>query len=163
MPQPWHVLLAPLPADAVVERKTVASAEQIAAGTAGPIAGWESLSVHWSEAGEGLRHVLITVDGNETVLAASDAILYERTEPREGTTLTIYDHHHIGGRFEGDGSFRGTVWQMRTEQAAGAGGDPRMISSASSAPAEDQIAALRRLAAEVMQRAPASPRTSDSE
>jgi hypothetical protein len=155
MPQPWLTLLAPLPDDAVVERKSVASAEQLAAGTAGPIAGWENLSVHLSDAGNGLRHVLITVDERGTLLTATDWILHEQTQQRDGAMVTIYDHHNIGGRFEDDGTFRGSVWQTQAEQAAGAEGDSRALSSTSSAPTPDQVAALRRLAAEVMRRAPA--------
>jgi hypothetical protein len=158
MPQPWHVLLAPLPADAVVERQPVASAEQLAAGTAGPIAGWESLSVHLSDSGRSLRHGLITVDERGTLLTATDWILHEQAKQRDGATVTIYDHHNIGGRFEDDGTFRGTVWQTKAEQAAGAEGDPRTLSSTPSAPTPDQVAALRRLSADVLQRAPAKPR-----
>jgi hypothetical protein len=155
MPQPWHALLVPLPADAVVERRPVASAEQLAAGTAGPIAGWENLSVHLSDAGRGLRHVMITLDANGTLLSGGDGVLFERTEPRGAETTVIYDHHNIGGRFEDDGSFRGTVWHLQSEQIGDDVDQARTIASTSSAPTPDQVEALRALAAEIMRRAPA--------
>ena len=41
---PWLSLLAPLPHDVVPQRKPVASAQQLANGTAGPIAGWQSIT-----------------------------------------------------------------------------------------------------------------------
>ena len=58
----WLSLLAPLPARGLINRKPVASAEQIEKGTAGPIAGWQSLTVMLSEPEYGLRHVHITLD-----------------------------------------------------------------------------------------------------
>ena len=64
----WLELLAPIPADANRERKPVASAEQLEQGTAGPIAGWQSITVNLSEPDHGLRHVQITLDENGQLL-----------------------------------------------------------------------------------------------
>ena len=71
-PPGWLALLSPIPADAKPGRKPVASAEQIEKSTAGPIAGWQSISVHLSEPEYGLRHVLITLDENGQLLSGGD-------------------------------------------------------------------------------------------
>lgn len=76
MPVPsWLSLLSPLPDNAVVEKKPVASADQLASHSAGPIAGWQSISVHLSEPAYGLRHVLITLDEHGDLLAGSDHVM----------------------------------------------------------------------------------------
>lgn len=147
----WLALLAPLPADVVPERKPVATPEQIENGTAGPIAGWQSVMVHLS-APEGSRNVLITVDASGTLLSGGDHVLLIRSGSRNGVTTTIYEHESVGGRFEDDGSFRGTRWQTRTEQLAAAGDDEGETTSVPSAPSEADVAALRRLVADVMAR-----------
>jgi hypothetical protein len=153
MNAPWHVLLAPLPAEVHVERKPVASVEQLAAGTADAIAGWESLAVHLSDPPRGLRNVLVTVDAAGTLLSAGDWVLFSRTEIRDGVEVTIHDHHSIGGRFEKDGSFRGTVWHSQSAQKGDAD-DAVTISATPSAPSAEDVEALRRLVADVMRRAP---------
>jgi hypothetical protein len=152
--EPWHALLAPLPADSPVERKPVASPEQLAAGTADAIAGWESLSVLLSDPPRGLRHVLVTVDGDGTLLCAADWVLVSRAEVRDGVAMTLHDHHNIGGRFEADGSFHGTMWRSRSEVKDGEDCEAATIASTPSAPSDSDIEALRRLVAEVMRRAP---------
>jgi hypothetical protein len=153
---PWHVLLAPLPADARVERKPVASPEQIAAGTADAIAGWESLTVNLSDPPRGLRHVLVTVDGDGTLLSAGDWVLVSRADERDGVAMTIHDHHNIGGRFEPDGSFRGTVWRSRSEQRD-EDDDAVTVASTPSTPTDADVEALRVLVADVLRRAPEKP------
>ncbi len=152
----WHALLAPLPDDARVDRKPVASAAQLADGTAEAIAGWHSLSVQLSDPPRGLRHVLVTLDADGRLLSAGDWVLFTRTESRDGVDITVHDHHNIGGRFEADGSFRGTVWQTRWEQV-GDEEDATPVSSTPSAPAPDQVEGLRRLTADVIRRAPETP------
>jgi hypothetical protein len=149
----WHALFAPIPDNAVIERKRVASPQQLAEGSAEAIAGWDSITVNLS--GEhGLRHVLITLDADDTLLAGADTVLFDRTERRGDLEVTIYDHENIGGRFERDGSFRGTYWQTRTEQI-GDDDEGAVTQSTPFAPTDDQIAALRRLVADVLHRAPA--------
>jgi hypothetical protein len=149
-PPDWLALLAPLPDDVAVERKPVASAELIAQGSAGPIEGWQSLSVNlW--AAEGSRNVLVTLDAGGTVLSAGDHVLFIRPSERDGTKVTIYDHESVGGRYHDDGSFQGTRWQTRTEQVVDADDDGETTSTPS-APSEDDIAALGRIVADVMKR-----------
>src|SRR5688500_5756145 len=53
---PWHALLAPIPADAVVSRKPVASPEILATPEGAAIAGWEQLTIELSAGAVGLRH-----------------------------------------------------------------------------------------------------------
>lgn len=148
----WHALFAPIPDGAVIERKPVASAQQMADGSAAAIAGWDSITVHLS--GEtGLRHVMLTVDADGSVLAAGDTVLFDRIERRGDTEVTIYDHENMGGRYERDGSFRGTYWQTRTEQVGDAV-EPAVTQSTPLPPTAEQIAALNRLVAEILRRAP---------
>ena len=147
----WLRLLAPLPDTAIPERSPVASAEQIANGTAGPIAGWESVKVYLSDPSVGLRHVLITLDADGKLLSAGDAILLERQEQRGDVTVTIYDQESIGGRFEDDGSFRGTRWRTRTEKV-GDEDEEGQTTSTPSPPTDDETAALRHLVDDVLKR-----------
>ena len=146
----WLALFAPLPAAAIPQRKPVASAEQIAQGTDGPIAGWESVTLMVSDPG-GIRHVHITLDGSGQIIAGGDHAMIAREEIRDGVEFTISDHESIGGRFEEDGSFRGTRWKTHTEGMAAAD-EASHTTSTSSVPTEEDIAALRRVVAEVMRR-----------
>ena len=150
----WLALFAPLPDDAVVERKPVASPELVASGKADPIAGWDSISVHLSDVGTGLRHVLITLDANDRLLSASDIVLFERKEPRGSDEVTIYDHENVGGRFEEDGSFRGTRWVTHTEQIGGDEEHAQTTSLPSPASPGDATS-LRAVVDAVLKRAPA--------
>ena len=104
----WLALLAPLPVDVKPERKPVASAEQLASGTAGPIAGWQSITVNLSEPDYGLRHVQITLDEQGQLLSGGDHVMFVREITPDGNEATLTDHESVGGRFEQDGSFRGT-------------------------------------------------------
>jgi hypothetical protein len=147
----WLELLVPIPEHAVPERKPVASAEQIANGTDGPIAGWTSVTVHLSAPPIGLRHFMVTIDASGKVLSASDHVLIAHEVMRDGVELTISDHHNIGGRYEDDGSFRGTRWHTHMEGPADSD-EPSASQSTPSAPTEEEIAALTRLVADVMAR-----------
>lgn len=145
MPTPaWLSLLSPLPADARVERKPVAPPEMIANGTAGPIAGWVSVSVHLSEPEFGLRHILITLDEAGALLSGGDHVMFVRETTPDGLEATLTEHHSLGGRFETDGSFRGTHWISVLETSPGA--DEGVTRSAEHRPpTDDEIAALRRI------------------
>jgi len=149
----WLALLAPLPDDAVIGRKPVASAELLASGRADAIADWDSISVHLSDPGTGLRHVLITLDGNDALLSASDAVLFQREEQRGSVVVSIYDQETVGGRFEEDGSFRGTRWITHTEQI-GDDDEHAQTNSSPSPPSDQDVALLRALVQSVIGRAP---------
>ena len=149
---PWLALLAPLPADAVPERKPVASAEQIAHGTAGPIAGWESLSINLSDLDAGLRNVHLTLDASGTVIAGGDHVMFIRETTPDGSEVTRSEHESIGGRFETDGAFNGTRWHSRLISKPGSDEEAESQST-SFAPVAEEVSALRALVAEVMRRA----------
>lgn len=149
----WLALFAPLPDDAVVERKPVASPELVASGKADPIAGWDSISVHLSDVA-GLRHVLITLDANDQLLSASDMVLFQRQEQRGRAVVTIYDQENVGGRYEEDGSFRGTRWVTHTEQI-GDDDEHAHTTSLPSPPSPADVTSLRAVVDAVLRRAPA--------
>ncbi|MGE3889018.1 MAG: hypothetical protein AB7H81_21520, partial [Vicinamibacterales bacterium] len=89
---PWHVLLAPLPADAVVKRQPIGSPEILASPEGAAIAGWESLTVEMSAGARGLRHVMVTLDASGRPISAADTVLYrDDGEIRQES---------IGGRIE---------------------------------------------------------------
>lgn len=150
---PWLALFAPLPEDAVIERKPVASPELVASGQADAIAGWECISVNLSDPTAGLRNVLITLDGNGTLLSASDWVLFEREEQRGGDRVIIHDHENVGGRFEEDGSFRGTRWLTHTEQI-GDDEEHAHTTTLPSSPSDQDVASLRAVIEAVLKRAP---------
>ena len=149
----WLALLAPLPDDAMVERKPVASDEMIASGTADAIAGWESITVNLSDPGRGLRHVMLTLDGAGQLIGGNDAVMFRREEQRDGVLWTIYDHENVGGRFEADGTFGGTRWHTHNEHL-GDEDEPATSVSTPSRPSADDAARLRALLDWVLARAP---------
>jgi len=149
----WLSLLVPLPPDVKPQRKPVASAEQLAQGTAGPIAGWQSITVYLSEPAYGLRHVQITLDENGQLLAGGDHVMFVRETTPDGLEATLTDHESVGGRFEPDGSFRGTYWKTTLESPADGNDETSTTRSAEHRPpSEDEVAALRRIIADVLNR-----------
>lgn len=152
----WLSLLAPLPPDVKPLRGSVASAEQLAQGTAGPIAGWQSVTVNLSEPDCGLRHVLITLDETGTLLSAGDHVMMVSQTTRDGKTFTVSAHESVGGRYAADGAFNGTRWITRIEQEKGAD-DDGVTTSTPSKPSDDDIAALNRIVADMMSRLQGGP------
>lgn len=149
----WLSLLSPLPDGVRVERTPVASAQQIESGTAGPIAGWINVSVNLSEPDYGLRHVQITLDEHGELLTAGDHVMFVRETTPDGLTAIVTDHESIGGRYEKDGSFRGTCWKTRLRSAPGSD-DSETVSAEQSAPTGEQIATLTRIVRDVLSRSP---------
>lgn len=155
-PPKWLALLAPLPDEAIPERRPVASPELIATGKADAIAGWDSIIIDLSAGVAGLRHVQLTLGADGKLLSAGASVLFHRTENRAGRLVTIYDQESLGGRYADDGSFHGTRWLTRTEQDhEHADGEPA-ITSIPSEPSSEDIRALNVLVAEVLRRAPKS-------
>src|SRR5262245_38097716 len=140
----WLALLSPLPADARVERKPVATAEMLVNGTAGPIAGWTSVTVYLSEPDFGLRHVLITLDERGRLLSGGDHVMFVRATTPDGLDATLTDHESIGGRFEEDGSFLGTCTLMTLETPAGSD-ESSVKSTEQRPPTAAEVAALRNI------------------
>jgi hypothetical protein len=155
---PWHALLAPLPADTMPRRQPVASPEVLAGPTGWAIAGWEQLVVDLSAGAAGLRNVLVVLDSHGVLLSASDSVLYRTgpggtPPPADCGSPTQVRHESVGGRFEPDGSFRGTRWVSVALDPGDS--DELEWESTPSEPSEDDVAALRLLAAELVRRSPA--------
>jgi hypothetical protein len=147
----WLSLLAPLPQSVKPVRKPVASAAQIETGTAGPIAGWENVTVYLSEPDFGLRHVHVTLDATGKLLAAGDHVMFVRETSPDGVDATLSDHESIGGRFEDDGSFRGTCWKTRLRSKPD-GDEGETVFADHSPPTAEQIAALKLIVEDVLRR-----------
>jgi hypothetical protein len=157
--KPWHALLAPLPDDVIVRRQPVGSPEVLATAEGAAIAGWEQLTVELSAGIAGLRHVLVVLDATGQPISASDHVLYwseasktdQNADTSSGTAIQAeFYQESIGGRFEADGTFRGTRWQTVGEDYRD-GSEPEMDSTPSEPSAAD-IAGIKALVAEIMKR-----------
>jgi hypothetical protein len=143
----WHALLAPLPPDAVPTRQPVAPPEILARPEGASIAGWRQLVVHLSDPCKGSRTVLVVVDGSGVPISASDGVFFQIP----GEPPRIRDES-IGGRFEPDGTFRGTHWLSVADDPGE--DEPAQWQSTPTAPTVDEIAALRALVDEMLRRQP---------
>ena len=153
----WHVLLGPLPAGAVPTRQPVASPEALASPGGSVLAGWEQLALHLSAGLAGSRSSLVVLDGNGTLLSASDAVLYRMglegaLPPEDPGAPCLIRQENVGGRFEPDGSFRGTRWLSVAEDPGGV--DELEWQSTKSEPTSADVAGLRIVVAELIRRAP---------
>jgi hypothetical protein len=154
----WHALLGPLPNDAVPERNPVASPEVLATPAGAAVAGWEQLLLHLSAGSAGSRTILAVLDPDGTLLSASDGVLYVNARdggpaPADPAAPATFLQLSVGGRFEADGSFHGTRWHSVAVQRE-AEEEPEWDSTPSS-PSEEDAAALRDIAEELIRRQPA--------
>lgn len=147
----WHALLGPIPAHARPRLSPVATPELLASGQAAPVADWSSLILELSTAAGELRIVQVLLDGEGRALSASDHVLF-RSPPADPGGRPWMRQDNIGGRFEADGSFRGTCW--RVEGPEPEDDEPPRWSATSRPPEEAEIAALRKLVAQLMARRP---------
>ena len=106
--------------------------------------------MHLSEPSVGLRHLLVTIDENGRMLSAGDHVMLVGEPNAAG--IVIYDHHSIGGRYEDDGSFRGTRWATRMERRLDSDVDEGPVESTPSPLTEDEIAALNRVVSDLLTR-----------
>jgi hypothetical protein len=143
----WHALLAPLPPDAVPTRQLVAPPEILARPEGASIAGWRQLVVHLSGPCKGSRTVLVVVDASGVPISASDGVFFQIP----GEPPRIRDES-IGGRFEPNGTFRGTHWLSVADDPGEY--EPAQWQSTPTAPTVDEIAALLALVDEMLQRQP---------
>jgi len=154
---PWHTLLAPLPSDAVVSRKSVVSLERANDPSTAAIAGWDQLTVELSAGRDGLRHLLVLLDATGQPITAGDHVLTIRevTSESSGALLNEYVHESIGGRLEPDGTFNGTRWHIVRILAPGeeVGEDDSPSDARSSKPTEEEVSAIKALVADMLRRA----------
>lgn len=157
--KPWHALLAPLPDDVIVRRQPVGTPEVLSTPEGAAIAGWEQLTIELSAGLAGLRHVLVVLDANGQPISASDHVLYwsevlktdQNADTSSARALSAeFYQESIGGRFETDGTFRGTRWQTVGEDYRD-GSEPKMDSTPSEPTAGD-IAGIKALVAEIIKR-----------
>jgi len=145
-PPAWQALLAPLPPGAAPKRRRLGPESSSPDEPPSAIAGWSELVLDLSAGPGGIRVVHVVLDPGDRPLAASD-LVYFRPQPADRP-----DSHHrqesIGGRFEDDGSFRGTCW---VGVATGpAESDDLHWDLTPSQPEEGQVAALRSLVASIL-------------
>jgi hypothetical protein len=146
----WHALFAPLPTDAVPRRQPVASPEVLATPAGAAIAGWEQLVLDLSAGGAGMRVIHVVLDDEGRPISASDMVFYRTGAPVEPEVRAQIRQESVGGRFEADGSFRGTRWlTVGPEPADDQSPD---WESTPSEPSAADIAALRALVDEMLHR-----------
>jgi len=147
---PWLELLGPLPADVRPHRRPLAVPDGRDAAARTPIDGWENLVLELSGGAAGSRILLVLLDDNGKLLSASDHAVY--AVERLNSESAILRQVSIGGRFEDDGTFRGTCWHMVAPEPIG-DQDPEWEMTRSE-PDPAQVARLRILVAEVLRRMP---------
>jgi hypothetical protein len=154
----WHMLLGPLPRDAVPERKPVAPPEVLAGPTGWAVAGWEQLVLHLSAGAAGSRTILVVLDGTGALLSGGDGVLYrtglQDPAPPPIDEPALIRQENLGGRFEPDGSFHGTRWRS---VAIDRGEEELDWESTRSEPSPDDVAGLRAVVEEVIRRSPSGP------
>jgi hypothetical protein len=148
----WHALLAPLPGNVRARRRPVAAATGLDLAAAAAIAGWSSLVLDLSAAG-GLRVVQVLLDGDGRPLSASDHVLF-RSAGRDGSDRPWIRQENIGGRFEADGDFRGTYWQVEGPEPEG--DEPPRWTPVPRTPTPEEVAGMIALVEEVRRRGSAS-------
>ncbi len=144
---PWHALLGPLPADSTPRVSPVTSPALPAPPEGAVTAGWESLVLELSAGPAGLRIVQVLLDAQGRLLSGSDHVLF-RFET-EGEPVRIRQES-IGGRFESDGEFRGTVWLITGPEPVDEE-EPRWEMTPRE-PAKVEVEGLRQVVAEVIRR-----------
>ena len=145
----WHALLAPLPEDARPRRRPVATMANLEPSAAAAVAGWCSLVLDLTAGADGLRVVQVLLDAGGRPLSASDHVLF-RSVSRDDTGRPWIRQENIGGRYETDGSFRGTCW--RTEGPEPAADEPPRWSAIPRSPTAEEIAGLGALVGEMRRR-----------
>ncbi|HET7230169.1 MAG TPA: hypothetical protein VFJ16_09215 [Longimicrobium sp.] len=149
---PWHALFAPLPPGATPRRELLVPAEIAASAEGAAVSGWEKITLDLSAGCDGLRAVMVTVDAAGQPVSASDHVMYRSEIGSGADVVTEFRHESVGGRLEPDGTFHGTRWSTVSTQTAD--GEDLSSHSTPSPPADDDAAAIRALAAELIRRAP---------
>lgn len=150
----WHALLAPLPDGARPRRRPVATTADLQPSAAAAVAGWSSLVLDLTAGADGLRVVQVLLDADGRPLSASDHVLF-RSASRDATGRPWLRQENIGGRFEADGSFRGTCWQMEGPEPAD--DEPPQWSAVPRPPTASEVAGLTALVGEMRRRDAGAP------
>ena len=145
----WHALLAALPDGVRPRRRPVATTASLDPSAAAAIAGWSSLVLDLTAGAQGLRVVQVLLDADGRALSASDHVLF-RSGARDGSGRPWMRQENIGGRFETDGSFRGTCWQVEGPEPAE--DEPPQWTPVPRPPTADEIAGLVALVDEMRRR-----------
>jgi hypothetical protein len=120
------------------------------------VAGWEQLVLYFSAGSAGSRTSLVVLDASGTLLSASDCVLYRMglngsPPPEDCDAPCRIRQESVGGRFELDGSFRGTRWLMEAEDPGGA--HELEWKATKSESSRGDVEGLRRVVAELIRRA----------
>ena len=150
----WHQILADIPKEARINRRSVISSEIAKQAHAAEVAEWESLSVELTDGNAGLRHLTVTLDAKGRPLSANDLTLYRRG--LEDGRVEVRTES-IGGRIEADGRFFGTRWTSIGYEERAVESDTS-IESKSSEPTSVEIDKLLALVREVIKRRPPPPK-----
>jgi hypothetical protein len=153
MSAPWHQILADIPKDARINRRSVIAAELARQTNATALSEWESLSVELTDGNAGLRHVMVMLDGKGRPLSANDLALYRRG--LEDGRVEVRTES-IGGRIEHDGRFFGTRWTSIGYEDRAVEADSG-IESTSSEPSDGDVERLLALVRDVVKRRPQRP------
>ncbi|MGE0352157.1 MAG: hypothetical protein AB7I33_04375 [Gemmatimonadales bacterium] len=155
---PWHRLLGPAPNGSVPERSAVAPAAVLARPEGSAIAGWEQLVLDQSAGHAGRRTITVLLDADGRAIGASDMVMFRvpplPPNPGPDAPPVRLRFESISGRFESDGTFRGTCWVSEADEPVAAE-DARWEMS-SSEPTPASIGGLRSLVTELMKRAEAA-------
>jgi hypothetical protein len=123
---------------------------------AAAIAGWYSLVLDLTAGPDGLRVVQVLLDSDGRPLSASDHVLF-RSASRDDTGRPWMRQENVGGRFEPDGTFRGTCWQVEGPEPAD--DEPPRWSAVPRALTAEEIDGLTALVKEMRRRDPAEVET----
>jgi hypothetical protein len=150
MSESWHNLLAAIPKDVRINRRSVLSPALAQEASAAAVAEWESLTIELSDGNAGLRHLMVTLDGNGRAVGASDLVLFRRGLDDGRVEVRT---ESLGGRIESDGRFFGTRWTAIGHETRGADADTGIESTAST-PTDADVDRLLALVKEVIKRRP---------
>lgn len=128
----------------------MASAETVASPAGDAIAGWENLSLELSAGAAGSRIVQVLLDRTGQPISASDHVLHRSPHPADSSAPAQIEQESVGGRFEADGSFRGTHWQVTGAEPPD--GEEPQWTMTPRPPTPAEIGSLRSLVAELLRR-----------
>jgi hypothetical protein len=153
MSESWHNLLAAIPKDVRINRRSVFSPALAKDSTSAPVADWETLTIELTDGNYGLRHLTVTVDNRGRAVSANDLVLYRRG--LEDGRVEVRTES-IGGRIAPDGRFFGTRWTSTGFESRGVDAE-NGIESTPSAPSDADVDRLLALVKEVLKRRPPRP------